>query len=66
VTGKLLLDFQGREIRLTAERREHILEHPEMVDLDPEIEETILNPERVVQSASDADVHLYYASISER
>jgi hypothetical protein len=60
VTGKILFDFQGREIRLTAERRDHLLEHPEMVDMDPAIEETLLKPERVVQSASDADVHLYY------
>jgi hypothetical protein len=60
VTGKLLLDFQGREVRLTAERHEHILDHPEMMEMDPEIEETLLNPERVVQSASDDDVHLYY------
>jgi hypothetical protein len=60
LTGKRLLDFQGREISLTAERREHILEHPEMADLDPSIAETLLNPERVVQSASDAEIHLYY------
>jgi hypothetical protein len=60
MTGKLLLDFQGREVHLTDERREHILDHPEMVDMHPAIEETLLNPERVVQSASDAGVHLYY------
>ena len=60
MTGKLLRDFQGREVRLTDERREHILEHPEMSNLDNAIEETILKPERVVQSSSDADVHLYY------
>ncbi|HEV7428814.1 MAG TPA: hypothetical protein VGQ46_20875 [Thermoanaerobaculia bacterium] len=60
MTGKRLLDFEGREVSLTAERREHILEHPEMADLDAAIEETLLDPVRVVQSASDIDVHLYY------
>ena len=60
MTGKIVRDFQGREVHLTAERREHILEHPEMADLDDAIDETLLNPVRVVQSASDADVHLYY------
>ena len=60
MSGNRLIDFQGREISLTAERREHILEHPEMADLGPSIAETLLNPERVVQSASDAEIHLYY------
>jgi hypothetical protein len=59
-TGKLLVDFQGREVRLTSERREHILEHPEMAGLEFEIEETLLKPQRVVQSLSALDVHLYY------
>ena len=27
---KTLVDFQGRPVRLTDERRQHILEHPEM------------------------------------
>jgi len=60
VTGKLLRDFQGLEVQLTAERREHILEHPEMAGLESAIEETLLHPERLVRSLSDADVHLYY------
>jgi len=60
VSGNRLIDFQGREISLTAERREHILEHPEMADLGPSIAETLLNPERVVQSASEAEIHPYY------
>ncbi len=57
---KLLHDFRGLAIRLTDERREHILEHPEMIEMEPAIEETLRDPERVVQSLSDPEVHLYY------
>jgi hypothetical protein len=57
---KLLHDFQGLAIRLTDERRAHILEHPEMVSMEAAIEETLLRPERVVQSFSDPQARLYY------
>jgi hypothetical protein len=57
---KVLHDFQGIPIRLTDERRTHVLEHPEMVGMEPAIEETLLHPERVVQSFSDPQAHLYY------
>ena len=57
---KLLHDFQGLTIRLTDERRAHILEHPEMVSMEAAIKDTLLRPERVVQSFSDPQSHLYY------
>ncbi|MBI4728132.1 MAG: hypothetical protein HY775_01310 [Acidobacteria bacterium] len=57
---KVLHDFQGIAIRLTDERRAHILEHPEMVPMEGAIEETLVHPERVVQSFSDPKAHLYY------
>jgi len=57
---KLLHDFQGLTIRFTDERRGHILEHPEMMGMEPAIEETLLKPERVVRSLSDPAVRLYY------
>lgn len=57
---KLLDDFQGLAIRLTDERRAHILEHPEMVSMEAAIEETLLRPERVVRSFSDPQAKLYY------
>jgi len=57
---KILHDLDGLSIRLTDERRNHILEHPEMAEMEPAIEETLQNPERVVQSISDPDVRLYY------
>lgn len=57
---KLLSDYEGRIIRLTDERLEHILEHPEMKEMSRSIEETLANPERVIQSISDPDARLYY------
>ena len=57
---KLLYDFDGLAIRLTDERRDHILEHAEMTNLEAAIEETLRDPEKVVQSVSDSSVHLYY------
>jgi hypothetical protein len=50
----------GRRIRLTDERLAHILEHPEMVDMEPRIAETLTNPAQVVESLSDAQARLYY------
>jgi len=57
---RVLHDFQGLAIRLTDERRTRILEHPEMLQMEPAIEETLLHPERVVQSFSDPQARLYY------
>ena len=39
-----LLDHGGRTIRLTRERLEHILLHPEMADLEAEITESLRQP----------------------
>lgn len=57
---RVLQDYQGLAIRLTDERLAHILEHPEMMGLEPAIEETLLHPERVVESLSDPEARLYY------
>ena len=57
---KILLDYQGLAIRLTDERLAHILEHPEMANLEPAIEETLLGPEQVTESFSDPTAKLYY------
>lgn len=56
----VLQDYRGIAIRLTDERLEHILEHPEMRGLKLVIEEALNSPEAVVESASDPHVHLYY------
>ncbi len=39
---KILTDYKGEKVRLTDERLSHILEHPEMVNMEPAIEETLL------------------------
>ncbi len=53
-------DFEGKRVRLTDERLAHILEHPEMVGMEPAIGETLSRPERVLESLSDSEARLYY------
>lgn len=57
---RVLTDYTGRQIRLTDERVAHVLEHREMVGLDDGIAETLAEPAWVVESKSDATVHLFY------
>lgn len=57
---KLLRDHQGRPVRLTDERRDHILEHPELSVLEHALEETLTDPQIVMESRSDPHVRLYY------
>lgn len=56
----VLTDYEGRSVRLTDERWEHIQEHPEMVGLKEAIAETLEKPEAVVESPSDPLARLYY------
>ena len=58
---KVFKDYAGRTVRLTSEREAHILDHPEMLDLLVQVEQTISVPESVVRSASDATVELHYS-----
>lgn len=57
---KILLDYQGRTVRLTDERLAHILSHPEMATMTEALEETLRYPQRVVQSTSDTSAELSY------
>lgn len=57
---RVLQDYQGRPVRLTEERLAHILEHPEMAQLEAAVIETVEHPARVVQSRSDAAAELSY------
>ena len=57
---KFLRDYCGVAIRLTDERRAHVLEHPEMSGLEWAIEETLANPECVVESPTNETARLYY------
>jgi len=52
-------DYEARVIRLTDERLAHILEHPEMQGMEDRIGETLLRPERVLQSLGDPQARLY-------
>jgi len=53
---KTLKDYQGRAVRLTDERLAHILEHPEMANLETALTETLEHPTLVVQSRSDGKI----------
>ena len=57
---KHLRDCFGREVRLTDERLAHILEHPEMKDMGPEIGRVLRQPQLVRRSRSDELVKLFY------
>ena len=53
-------DCFGRTVRLTDERRAHILLHPEMRSLEAELERVLRLPTEVRVSRSDASVQLFY------
>ena len=57
---KTLKDYQGRAVRLTDERLAHILEHPEMANLETNLIETLEHPTLVMQSRSDSAAELSY------
>ncbi len=56
----VLIDHNGLEIRLTPERHEHILEHPEMVEQMDKIRRTIAEPEVIIATSTDETVHVYH------
>ncbi|HOE12685.1 MAG TPA: PBECR2 nuclease fold domain-containing protein [bacterium] len=57
---KTLIDFLGRTVRLTDERLEHILEHPEMVAMESALAETLRDPHLVIRSRTDEMATLNY------
>ncbi|MDD5617334.1 MAG: hypothetical protein PHH85_14150 [Candidatus Methanoperedens sp.] len=58
---KWFKDIQNRQIRLTIERQQHIeLDHPEMSGQIGKIQETLINPDVIVESRTDPDVELFY------
>ena len=57
---KTLVDFQGRSVRLTDERRQHILEHPEMAGMESALAETLRDPQLVIRSQTDETATLNY------
>ena len=58
---KCFEDNKGRIIRLTDERLVHLeTHHPEMSGQLPRISDTIISPDRVVRSKTDASIKLVY------
>ncbi len=57
---KILNDVFGRSVRLTGERLGHILEHPEMIEMEPEIAKVLQEPKSVRRSLSDESSLLFY------
>ena len=62
---KTLKDCFGYSVRLTDERLAHILEHPEMPDMEKNIERVLLYPQLVRRSRSDDEVRLFYEFYSQ-
>ena len=60
MNSKTLMDYRGQEVRLTAERQRHILERSEMAGLNSAIEQTVREPQLVIQSRTDAAAGLHY------
>jgi len=54
-------DTNGRRIRLTTERQEHIeSDHPEMLGQMAKIRDALVNPDIIISSRTDPDVELFY------
>jgi hypothetical protein len=57
---KVPRNHEGRTIRLTDERIQHIERRQEMAGQEAKIDETVVNPDLVVESQQDPSVHLYH------
>lgn len=57
---RTIRDCFGHIVRLTDERLEHILGHPEMKGLGAEIERVLIQPQTVIRSRWDHGVRLFY------
>lgn len=53
-------DRFGRSVRLTQEREAHILRHPELQGQIANLETVLQEPDIIVRSLRDPDVHLYH------
>ena len=54
-------DIANRAIRLTDERLAHLeTDHPEMQGQVAKIVETMIDPDRIIRSSTDAQVELFY------
>lgn len=53
-------DYTDRWVRLTTERWQHVVRHPEMPGQERKLRRTLRAPDMVFTSRLDASVHLYY------
>jgi hypothetical protein len=58
-------DLEGRAIRLTDDRLDHIRRHPAMIGQETRIRETLANPDVVAESRQDPSVRLYHELYEE-
>lgn len=56
----IIKDISENDIRLTDERKKHILRRPEMRNQMDKIAETLRNPEFAMESKFDKSVKLFY------
>ena len=63
--SRILVDHEGRSVRLTDERSIHILGHPEMKGMEGEIATTLGNPQVVVQSRTDSNARIHHRQLPE-
>ncbi len=58
---KWFKDVHNRNVRLTNERQKHIeMDHPEMTGQINKIEETLAEPDAIIQSRTDPKIELFY------
>ena len=57
---RTLTDCFEQKVRLTDERLAHIVEHPEMQNMAPDIERVLREPQLVRRSRTDTTVRLFY------
>lgn len=62
---KALYDYRGMAVRLTEERLAHILEHPEMWEMESALERALAEPESVIRSLSDPNARLCYRTYAD-
>lgn len=63
--ARILKDRFGRVVRLTQEREAHILRHPELQGQIGKLEAVLREPDVIVRSLRDPDVHLYHKHYGE-
>jgi hypothetical protein len=56
---EILLDYGGREIRLTDERWAQIISHVEMIEQRDQVVQTLAEPDTIIAAANDPTVHVY-------